>query len=165
MQKNFTRTNVPLRNMLEAPNTLWTQPEKMHHDFVQSLNFWKILKLGGFLSPISTTKNANFGTKLGIPLKPLLVNPFWVSNPFWTLPEKNAPRFSENVNFGSILTKKGAKNGQKMKILKKTSEWAVICPLVTFCTHKKGCSCLHKPWSNVYKRTYVRTISHRIRLG
>ena len=60
---------------------------------MQSANFWKNLKLGDFLSPISTPKNANFDTKLGIPLKVLLVNPFWVSNPFLTLPEKNAPTF------------------------------------------------------------------------
>jgi len=55
----------------------------------------KNLKLGGFKSPISTTKNGNFGTKLGKPLKVPIVNPFRVSNTFWTLSEKNAPTFSE----------------------------------------------------------------------
>ena len=55
----------------------------------------KNLKLGWFLSPISNAKNANFGTKLGIPLKKLLVNPFRVSNTFWALSEKNAPTFSK----------------------------------------------------------------------
>jgi len=46
---------------------------------------------------------------------------------------------------GQFLTKKGAKNGQKMKILKKPSEWAVICPLVTFCTHKKAAAAYINP--------------------
>jgi len=106
--------------------------------------FLKKSQIGGFLSPISTTKNANFGTKLGIPLKVLLVNPFWVSNPFWTLPEKKAPRLSENVNFGSILTKKGPKNHQKMKILKNPSAWSEIYPIVTIWPHEHDCRCFQK---------------------
>ena len=46
------------------------------------------------LTEIAWITNTLGGTKLGTPLKLLLLNPFCVSNPFWTLPEKNAPTLS-----------------------------------------------------------------------
>ena len=104
------------------------------------------LYLGGFLSPILATKNANCGTKLGIPLKVLPVNPFWVSNPFWTLSEQNAPWFSENVRFGVNFDPKMATKWQKMKIFLKFKKESTDTPLSD---HKHGCTCFQKRMPSV----------------